>query len=83
MNFQPLPSSMDKMYRQVSGHATGQKQAPSVACQGAGRVERRALNKPREIVYNTHSDRVLSKDKDDPMFLVTKRPVRVVQVIYR
>ena len=27
---------MDKLYRQVSGHATGQKQAPSVACQGQG-----------------------------------------------
>ena len=59
---------LDQLYRQVSGHATGQKQAPSVACQGAGRVERRALSKPREIVYNEYPGRILSKDKDDPIF---------------
>ena len=59
---------LDQLYRQVSGHATGQKQAPSVACQGAGRIERRALNKPREIVYNDYSGRILSRDKDDPIF---------------
>ena len=52
----------------MSGHATGQKQAPSVACQGAGRIERRALNKPREIVYNDYSGRILSRGKDDPIF---------------
>ena len=59
---------MDTLYRQVSGHATGQKQAPSVACQGAGRVERKALSKPRELVYTTDSGRILARDKDDPMF---------------
>ena len=52
----------------MSGHATGQKQAPSVACQGAGRIERRALNKPREIVNNDYSGRILARDKDDPIF---------------
>ena len=60
---------LDKLYRQVSGHATGQKQAPSVACQGAGRVERRALNTPRDIVFNNNqTGRILSVDKDDPIF---------------
>ena len=59
---------LDKLYRQVSGHATGQKQAPSVACQGAGRVERRALSTPRQLVYNTHTGRILSKEKNDPIF---------------
>ena len=63
---------MDKLYRQVSGHATGQKQAPSVACQGADRIERRALNKPRELVHNTQTGRILSKDKDDPLFWSTR-----------
>ena len=52
----------------MSGHATGQKQAPSVACQGAGRVERRALSTPRQLVYNTHTGRILSKEKNDPIF---------------
>jgi hypothetical protein len=59
---------LDKLHRQVSGHATGQKQAPSVAYQGAGRVERRALNTPRELVFNNHSGRILSKEKNDPLF---------------
>ena len=30
----------DKLYKQKKGHATGQKQAPPVACWGAGIVER-------------------------------------------
>ena len=63
---------MDKLYRQVSGHATGQKQAPNVACQGAGRIERRALSMPREVVHNAHSGRILSKDKDDKLFWSTR-----------
>ena len=45
-----------------------QKQAPSVACQGAGRVERKALNKPRDIVYNNQPGRILSRDQNDPIF---------------
>ena len=39
-----------------------------MACQGAGRIERRALNKPIEIVYNDDSGRILGRDKSDPIF---------------
>ena len=52
---------LDKLYRQVSGHTTRQKQAPSG-------VERRALSTPREVIYNNHSGRILAKEKDDPLF---------------
>ena len=41
-----------QLYRQKKGHATGQKQAPPVACQGAGIVEREFLNTPRDIVFD-------------------------------
>ena len=57
----------DQLYRQKKGHATGQKQAPPVACQGAGIVEREFLNTPRDIVFD-ESPKVLSKSSDDPIF---------------
>ena len=42
---------MGQLYRQTSGSAIGQKQAPPVACLWAGILERKFLNKPREIVF--------------------------------
>ena len=59
---------MNQLYRQTSGSAIGQKQAPSVACLGAGIIERKVLNQPREIVFNTVQGRILSKPADDPIF---------------
>ena len=35
-----------QLYRQVEGHGTGQKQAPPVACLGAGEVEEELFNIP-------------------------------------
>ena len=35
-----------QLYRQVEGHGTGQKQAPPVACLGAGEVEEEFFNIP-------------------------------------
>ena len=35
-----------KLYKQKQGHATGQKQAPPVACSGAGRAEKQWLGLP-------------------------------------
>ena len=57
----------DKLYKQKIGHATGQKQAPPVACSGAGIVERQFLNSPREIVFD-QSNKIMSKPVDNPMF---------------
>ena len=57
----------DKLYKQNIGHATGQKQAPPVACSGAGVVERQFFNTPRDIVFDD-SSRVMSKAKDDKIF---------------
>ena len=54
-----------QLYRQVSGSAIGQKQAPPVACLGAGVVERQVFNKPRGIVYDTATG-ILSKSAVDP-----------------
>ena len=31
-------------------------------------MERKVLSRPKELVYNTDSGRILSQDKDDPMF---------------
>ena len=59
---------MGKFYRQTRGSAIGQKQAPAVACLGAGILERRALNTPRTLVYNQPSGRILSKPASDPTF---------------
>ena len=59
---------MNQLYRQTSGSAIGQKQAPSVACLGAGMLERRALSTPRDLVYNQPSGRILSKAANDPVF---------------
>ena len=57
----------DKLYKQKIGHATGQKQAPPVACSGAGIVERQFLNSPREIVFD-QSNKIMSKPVDNHMF---------------
>ena len=38
-----------QLYKQILGHATGEKQAPPVACSGARIVERKFLNLPRDI----------------------------------
>jgi hypothetical protein len=57
----------DDLYKQKEGHATGQKQAPPVACSGAGLVEKIHLNTPRDIVFDDRS-RILSKPIDDPVF---------------
>ena len=59
---------MNQMYRQTSGSAIGQKQAPPVCCLGAGIIERTALNQPRYIVYNNTDGRILSKPANDPVF---------------
>ena len=59
---------MGKLYRQTKGSAIGQKQAPAVACLGAGILERKALSTPRSLVYNQPSGRILSKDANDPAF---------------
>ena len=59
---------MGKLYRQTRGSAIGQKQAPPVACLGTGVLERKALNKPRDIIFNQPSGRILSKDASDPIF---------------
>jgi hypothetical protein len=42
-----------QLYKQTVGHATGQKQIPPVACSGAGIVERKSLNLPRDIVFDS------------------------------
>lgn len=57
----------EKLYKQRLGHATGQKQAPPVACSGAGIVERQFMNTPRDVVFDT-STRIISKPKDDEIF---------------
>ena len=57
----------DQLYRQKIGHAIGQKQAPPVACLGAGQVERKFLNLPRDIVYD-ETPRVMSRAANDPIF---------------
>ena len=36
----------EKLYKQKQGHATGQKQAPPVACAGAGKAEQRWMEMP-------------------------------------
>ena len=61
----------EKLYKQKIGHATGQKQAPPVACRGAGIVERKFLNLPRDIVSDS-SPHILSKPKQDPVFWSVK-----------
>ena len=53
----------DQMYRQKIGHAIGQKQAPPVVCVGAGQVERKFLNLPRDIIYDDQPRPI-----DDPIF---------------
>ena len=60
-----------ELYRQRKGHATGQKQAPPVACQGGGIVERKFLNTPRDLVFD-NSSRVLAKPSDHPVFWSVK-----------
>ena len=57
----------DKFYKQLVGHATGQKQAPPVACSGAGIVERIFLNTPRDIVFDEKAG-VMSKPVSDKAF---------------
>ena len=57
----------DQLYRQKVGHAIGQKQAPPVACLGAGQVERKFLNLPRDIVYD-ETPGIMSRRSDDPIF---------------
>ena len=57
----------DQLYRQKIGHAIGQKQAPPVACLGAGQVERKFLNLPRDIIYDDQP-RIMSRPIDDPIF---------------
>ena len=59
---------MGKLYRQTRGSAIGQKQAPPVACLGAGIIERRVLNKPRDLIFNQPTGRILSKEARDPIF---------------
>ena len=53
-----------KLYRQKKGHATGQKQAPPVACAGAGLAEEEWLSNPEvsEIFaeYGRYIDDILS-----------------------
>ena len=57
----------DKFYKQKVGHATGQKQAPPVACIGAGIVERIFLNPPRDIVFD-ESPGIMKKPVSDKVF---------------
>ena len=53
-----------KLYRQKKGHATGQKQAPPVACAGAGLAEENWLSNPlvAELFseYGRYIDDILS-----------------------
>ena len=57
----------DKLYKQKKGHATGQKQAPPVACGGAGIVERQFLDQPRDLVFD-ENPHILSRPADDSIF---------------
>ena len=39
-----------------------------MACLGAGIIERRVLNKPRDLIFNQPTGRILSKEARDPIF---------------
>ena len=42
--------SDEKLYRQKRGHAIGQKQAPPVACDGAGIAKEQWLSNPQKCL---------------------------------
>ena len=58
-----------KLYKQIKGHATGQKQAPPVACAWAGLAENRWLSSPQvaELLseYCRYIDDILSLFEGD------------------
>jgi hypothetical protein len=61
----------EKMYRQKSGFAIGQKYSPPAACLGAGVSERIFHNLPRSIVYDD-TPHGMNKDKNDCVFWSVK-----------
>ena len=76
-----------QLYKQTVGHATGQKQAPPVACSGAGIVERKFLFRKQFIgpiiLENSHEEEAnnnLMITIFGPFYTIIHCPEKVVRL---